>query len=154
MENAQRGLATSARSEPGSLALVRGVIASALTVVGQHLHDPAGADPSAAALPHHPAELVPEQRQSNDLLRHGLQVTGCYPIDLRAVALGLVGKIEQRADVGDVEPEPARVANEAQASDVRGRIAAIVAARPLGRGQQTDALIIPHRLDLGPGRFG
>jgi len=62
------GAATSARSDPGSLGLVSGVIASALTVVGPHLHDPADANPSAAALPHHPIELIPEQRQSNDLL--------------------------------------------------------------------------------------
>ena len=81
-------------------------------------------------------------------------MTGCYSIKLAAVALGLAGKIEERADIGDVEPEPARMANKAQASDVRGRIAAVVGARPIGRRQQTDALIIPHRRDLGPGRFG
>jgi len=103
------------------------VLDPASTVVGEHLHDPAGRDLPAPALADHPDELTAQHLEPSDLRLDRGKVAARDAVGFRAVAFRLVGKVEQRSDLGDIEPKAARMANEVQSLQVRCRVAPVVA---------------------------
>lgn len=65
-------------------------------------------------------------------------MVACNAVNGSTVPLLLFGQAEKRADVGNVEPEPSRMADEAKASFVIGAIITIITAGPVrsGRGSR------------------
>ena len=67
-------------------------------------------------------------------------------IDNGAGTVALIRKPEERPNLLNGESEVARPANEAQAPQVRIRIAPVVARSPARLRQKADRLIVLHRL--------
>ena len=77
----------------------------ALAVIAQCLDDPAVTREPAAAAPHDTAEFVAQRGQLCDLRLDLFQMRGGDAVGVGAVAIGMVGQVEQRTDFLDRETQ-------------------------------------------------
>jgi len=128
--------------------------ALAQAVVAERVHDPAIGDLTTPALLDHAPQFTSKLLQLRDLPLNGLEMTAGDAIGLTAITTGIFPQGQQRADVGDVEPESASVADECQPLLVAGAVIAVIPVRPSRLGQESDALIIADGLGLRAGCLG
>lgn len=75
-------------------------------------------------------------------------------IHLTTVFRGRFAEVQQRADFVQRHVQAAAVTDKGELFQVCVRINSVVALRPARFGQQSFALVIAHRLDIGIGQFG
>ena len=116
--------------------------------IGECLDDPAVADHAALAAGRHPLQFgaqcreAPQPRIDLADLRRGKRVRS------PAIGFGMIGQVEQRADCLALKAQFARMADEAEASQMRRTIDPMAAFGARGRGQPALLLIPPDRRRL------
>src|SRR5690606_39136796 len=131
----------------------RASFSSALIVRRQRLDDPAFGDCAAAALAENAVQLAAQGLKIPDLALHLAEMLARDRVNSLTRSIALIRKSEEVAHLLDREAEIARAANEAETTEMRGRIAPVIAASALGLRQEPDALVIPDRLYLRVGRL-
>lgn len=120
-------------------------------VIAERFDYPAVAGEAAATAADDARKFVAQQAELDDLLLDLRQMGGRDAVSLAAVAVGMVGEVEQRTDLFDRKAEVARMADEAQPRTVLGAIAAIVGIGPCRSGEEADPLVIADGFDVGAG---
>ena len=145
-------------AQPGTLVSLTGIASikgvgmngGQLAIGGGTTHA-AVAREAAAAAPDDPRQFVAQQLQLRDLRLDLFQMPRRDAVGLAAVAFGMVRQVEQGADFLDREAQVTRMAHEGQPRPVRLAIAAVIGRGAMRFGEQSDALIIADRLDIGAG---
>lgn len=140
-------------ADPWRAAADRAAMRPGLASAGrQRLDDAALRDRAVPAAVDPVAQRALHGAKVADLALHLRQMLARDRIDVSAVALALVGKVEQRPDLVECEAQVARAPDEAQAAEMVRRVAPVIAAGARRGGQEPDPLVVADRLHLGVGR--
>ena len=127
------------------------MVVQAFGVIAQDLENPAVRCLAAFALAQHPLELAAQRLQAGKALLDLPQLPMGDGVDVPAVVVRTVGKVQELANGVEREAELPRVPDERQAVERRLTVAALPAFRPLRFGHQPDLLVVADRRNLGPG---
>ena len=93
-------------------------------------------------------------RSSSASSRYVARVVRHDPVGMAAWLLGVAAQFDERADILDGEAEVAGVTDEGQPLELLPAIAALVAFRTLGCGNQAHLLVVADGRHLDPGAAG
>lgn len=117
-------------------------------MICQRLHDPAARDLPSAALLYHASKFNFELLKLHDLLLDRRQMATGDPVGVATILVWLIRQAQQRANVGNVEPEPAGMPDEGEPLLVLGAIVPVIAFGPSRRPQQPNLFIVAYGLGL------
>jgi hypothetical protein len=124
------------------------MLAPAVLVIGQRVDDAAVGHLPAATLSDHVLQLGSKPFQPPKLRLDRRQVHRRDLIDLAAIAVRLVGQIEQRANILKLKAEAPRMSDKRKPINVRRTVVAVVAARSRRLRQQADPFVVSDSLSI------
>ena len=122
--------------------------------VSQSVQNPAVGNLAASTAASHALEFGLQHLKLRDLRLDRLEVLRGDPVNLAAIALRLIRQFAERPDLGRLKAQPPPTPNDVQPSQVRGRIAAVIASGPLRPQERLATAASAAREMARPAAFG